>query len=269
VSLDELVEVRLIGLPIDLWRRASAHQEALQREFEIIRTTGTTESVPHRLLELIDSFRIQFGDTSDATWDELRLAAEGGATVKDLTFRVPVAAAGAAREIALMMAEVDAYCQSGSHLLTLATPPDQIALREWILGEFIHQIDGQAPVSWDEFIRERKREEADRIVFDGALDLATAGGLRDEIQERRSRGIRRLVVDLSRVGFVDSIGISLLVTTHNRLEEEGATMRLIAPRRVQELLRLTGLTEILNPEDPPQPAVSPVVADISQAPPND
>jgi anti-anti-sigma factor len=256
VSLEELIEVRLLGLPIDLWNRANAHQEALQREFEIIRTTGAAESVPHRLLELSDSFRTQFGDTNDATWDQLRMAADAGETAKDLNFRVPRAAARAAREFGLMMAEVDAYCQSGSHLLTLATPSDQVAFRDWILGELINQIDGQAPVSWDEFMLERRREEADRIVFDGALDLASAGGLRDEIQERRSRGIRRLVVDLSRVGFVDSIGISLLVTTHNRLMEEGGTMRLIAPRRVQELLRLTGLTEVLNPEDPPQPASS-------------
>lgn len=254
MNSDGLIDIRLLGMPVDLWRRASAHQEALQREFEIIRTTTAGESVPHRLLELIDGFRTQFGDTSDATWDELRLAAEAGATAKDLTFRLPEAAAGAARELNVMMAEVDAYCHGGNHLLTLATPPDQVALREWILGELINQIEGQAPVRWDDFIRERRREEADKIVFDGSLDLATAGGLRDEIQERRSRGVRTLVVDLSRVGFVDSIGISLLVTTHNRLEEEGATMRLIAPRRVQELLRLTGLTEILNPEDPPQTA---------------
>jgi len=254
VSSQELVDVRLLGLPVDLWRRASSHQEALQREFEIIRTTGVAESVPHRLLELIDSFRTQFGDTSDATWDELRLAAEAGESAKDLTFRVPPAAAWAAQELGKMMTEVDAYCQGGGHLLTLATPSDQVALRDWILGEFIQQIDGRGPVSWEEFVLAGKRDEADRIVFDGALDLATAGGLRDEIQERRRRGIRKLVVDLSRVGFVDSIGISLLVTTHNRLEEEGATMRLIAPRRVQELLRLTGLTELLKPEDPPQPA---------------
>lgn len=254
MNQQELIEVRLLGLPVDLWRRANAHQEALQREFEIIRTTGAADSVPHRLLELIDSFRTQFGDSNDATWDQLRLAAEAGETTKDLALRVPAAAVSGARELRLTMAEVDAYCQSGSHLLTLTTPSDQVALRDWILGEVIRQIDRHEPVSWAEFMDERRKEEADRIVFDGALDLATAGGLRDEIQERRSRGIRRLVVDLSRVGFVDSIGISLLVTTHNRLEEEGATMRLIAPRRLQELLRLTGLTEVLKPEDPSQPA---------------
>jgi anti-anti-sigma factor len=254
VSQEELIEVRLLGVPVDLWRRASAHQEALQREFEIIRSTDPAQSVPNRLLELIDSFRTQFGDASDATWDQLRLAANDGATAKDLGFRVPAAAGRAAAELNVLMAEVDAYCRSGSHLLTLATPPEQVALREWMLGEFIHQVNGRAPMSWDDFLLERKKEEAEKIVFDGALDLATAGGLRDEIQERRSRGIRRLVVDLSRVGFVDSIGIGLLVTTHNRLEEEGGTMRLIAPRRVQELLRLSGLIEILKPEDPPQTA---------------
>jgi anti-anti-sigma factor len=256
VSREEIFEVRLVGAPIDLWLRSSAQQEALQREFEIIRSTGAPESVPQRLLELIDSYRTEFGDAGEVTLDKLRVAAEAGQSTTDLNFRVPRAAAEAARELGKMMTEVDAYCQSGSHLLTLSTPPDQVALREWILGEFANQIEGRAPVGWDEFIHERKREEAERIVFDGALDLATAGRLRDEIQQRRSRGIRQLVVDLSRVGFVDSIGISLLVTTHNRLKEDGASMRLIAPRRLQELLRLTGLTAILKPEDPPQEAAS-------------
>jgi hypothetical protein len=37
---------------------------------------------------------------------------------------------------------------------------------------------------------------------------------------------------------------------HNRLAEAGASMRLIAPRRLRELLRLSGLEEMLKPEEP-------------------
>jgi len=252
--VSRIIEVHILGIPVDVWRRASSHQEALQREFEIIRSSGPVESVPHRLLELIESFKSQFGETSDSTWDELRLAAEAGETSKDLTFRVPAAAAQAARELKAMMTEVDVYCQGGDHLLTVPATSEQVALREWILDEFINQIErGQSPTSWDQFLH-RARSGTERIVFEGALDLATAGTLREAIQERRSRGIRQLVVDLSRVGFVDSIGIGLLVTTHNRLDEDGVTMRLIAPHQLQELLRLSGLTEVLKPEDPPQEA---------------
>lgn len=60
-----------------------------------------------------------------------------------------------------------------------------------------------------------------------------------------------LVLDLSNVGLVDSIGIGLPVTTHNHLRQEGATMRLIAHPRLQQLLSLSGLSELLQPEDPP------------------
>jgi anti-anti-sigma factor len=88
-------------------------------------------------------------------------------------------------------------------------------------------------------------------VFEGSLDLATVGELRDTIQERRSRGPGQIVVDLTRVGFVDSIGIGLLITTHTRLEEEGVELRLIVSPRLKDLLELSGLTDLLRPEDPP------------------
>jgi anti-anti-sigma factor len=259
VNDGNLIAVRVIGLPVDIWQRASSHQEAIQREFEIISAGQPAHSVPNRLQKLIEEFDGRFGEGNER--DELQAAGHQGATKKDLCFRVPQLAAVAARRFGSMWAEVDAYCQSGDHLMTLATPPELVAFREWFLGEFIKQIEtGAEPTSWDEFVLPvsleaerpvRAQGNSETIVFTGTLDLVTAGELRDAIQNRRGKGVVELVLDLSNVGLVDSIGIGLLVTTHNRLRQEGATMRLIAHPRLQQLLSLSGLSELLQPEDPP------------------
>ncbi|MGH8870774.1 MAG: STAS domain-containing protein [Acidimicrobiia bacterium] len=260
-----LVEVHLRGVPIDLWKRAAAHQEAIQREFEIMRASDRADPAPNRLLSLVADFDARYGDVSDQTREELRAAAERGEQKADVTFRVPPTASAAARELASTLAEVDEFCRTGEHLMTLATPPELVAFRGWFLDEFTRQIDGgEEPLSWEEYqarvavpaVAEHPAPGgggSDRIVFEGSLDLATAGELRDMIQERRAHDLSEIVVDLTDVGFVDSIGIGLLVTTHNRLEEEGVTMRLVVPSRLKELLRLSGLIDVLQPEDPAEP----------------
>lgn len=149
--------------------------------------------------------------------------------------------------------------------MTLATPPELVAFREWFLDEFIRQIEGRGePVPWQEYRGELDPQSnnsarpatpgrgSETIVFQGSLDLATAGELRDAIQERRAHEPGEIVVDLTNVGFVDSIGIGLLVTTHSRLQEEGVSLQLIVPPRVKELLRLSGLIDLLRPEDAPE-----------------
>lgn len=260
---DEIVEVAVLGVPVALWERATAHQEAIQREFDIVRASQPIESVPNRLQRLIDEFDARFGPASEPTWDELRLAAAHGASDKDLIFRVPEAAARASRQLRDILAEVDDYCRHGA-LVTLATPDDLVAFREWFLGEFINQIENKsAPTRWSEYVlandattsvdkSSSASDTGDTVSFSGPLDLTTAGLLREEIQSRRKQGLTKLTLDLSGVGFVDSIGVGLLVTTHNRLASEGVELRLIATRRLRDLLDLSGLTDLLNPEIAPE-----------------
>jgi anti-anti-sigma factor len=259
---DDLVEVRLVGVPIEVWRRASAHQEAIQREFDIIRAGDAPESVPNRLRSLMEELDGRFGGVSESTWAQLHEAANRGEASVDLVFRIPVAAGPAARQLADMLDEVDEFCRAGEHLVSLATPPELLAFRNWFLGEFTNQaVEGLRPVPWEAHDDDRAAighpftPPADtagvaRVAFAGTLDLATAEQLRESIQEKLGPSVSQLVVDLSDVGFVDSIGVSLLVSVHNRLVEQGASMRLIASRRLQDLLELSGLTGILRPEDP-------------------
>lgn len=255
------VTVRLVGTPVALWQKASAHQEAIQREFEIMRAHLPTHSVPHRLLDLISDMDARFGEFGQAARQELTSAAERGARQVDVRYVLPPEAAHGAIQLKEMLAEVDAYCRSGEHLLTMTTPNDQVAFRNWVLDEFVRQIEQRLdPLPWNEHLMVQEDlwlppvpsangSTTETVVFKGDLDLATAGALRDAIQERRTDGLSHLTVDLTGVGFMDSVGISLLVATYNRLTDEGVKMRLIVPHRLYALLELTGLTDLLNPEE--------------------
>jgi anti-anti-sigma factor len=264
VIQDEKVQLHLLQVPIELWKQARAHQDAVRREMDLLRASEPADSVPHRLMSLVEDFDARFGEFSDRSWGEFAAVAEDGGEAADLTIEIPAPAVAAAREMAAMMAEVDEFCRAGDHLMTLATPPELVALREWVLGELTRQIDqGGEPSPWPDHVSRAGRPSnaaadaassragSETIVFEGSLDLATVGELRDTIQERRSRGPGQIVVDLTRVGFVDSIGIGLLITTHTRLEEEGVELRLIVSPRLKDLLELSGLTDLLRPEDPP------------------
>jgi anti-anti-sigma factor len=241
-----------------LWQRASAHQEALRREFDIIMADLPRDSVPHRLAELIDSLDRQFGRMADPTRQEMYAAVERGDDETTLVYRVPPEAADAARQLEEMLDRVDEFCRTEA-LLTLATPPEVVAFRRWFLGEFVRQIEEErAPKPWrqrdsdvaaDEPAGVSTAEGNGRVVrFDGDLDLATAGALRDELLDARKHHAASVVVDLSGVKFVDSVGLSLLVTARNRLEEEGVEMRLVLPEKLRLLFEISGLTELLQPE---------------------
>ncbi|MDP9436560.1 MAG: hypothetical protein M3P93_15735 [Actinomycetota bacterium] len=149
----DLVEVRLVQLPVQVWAAAQEHFDGLLREFALMTAEQGAESlgglgVPARLLELVGRLQQQYAGTSDVQRAALFAAAEAGRTTLDLTYRVPRSAAGACQHLDAMLDEADEYCRAGQHLLTLAAPPDQVAFRKWYLSEFVAQIRGAEPVPW-------------------------------------------------------------------------------------------------------------------------
>ena len=69
----------------------------------------------------------------------------------DLIYHVPVEVRQAAIDLGVLLDEADDFCRQGDELLTLATPPRAVAFRRWFLEEFVRQIDGQPPVSWEDY----------------------------------------------------------------------------------------------------------------------
>lgn len=261
ITEPEMAEVELLGLPVQSWLRASAHQEALLREFDIIRAGQSRESVPNRLNALVDEIVLQFGDIGASWRRRIEEAGERGEESLDLSIRLPVGSAIAARRLAEMMREVDEYCLSGD-ILTLATPPDIADFRTWLLEEIAGQIAGRRPPSrWGEGRRQDpeveggagpsptvERARTGVIVFDGDLDLSSVSVLRDQIHEHVRRGDATITIDLTGVHFIDSVGISLLVSAYARLREEGMEARLLMSPRLKPLIEMSGLVEVLRPE---------------------
>ena len=147
-----LVPVRILGLPLDVYRRASEHSDELLREFALIREDNS-EHVPARLLALIEELNARFsGFTQGQTLALQEALARGDAEI-DLFYEVPAEASQAAVRLGALLEEADEFCRAGD-LLTLAAVPEGVAFRRWFLEEFVLQIDGRPPRPWAVFLKE-------------------------------------------------------------------------------------------------------------------
>ena len=144
---DGLVEVRILGLPMDVYREAAEHTDELRREFALVRESDS-HPVPHRLLDLIDHLGAEFGAFTGPQQTQLQQAVERGDPSVDLVYRVPAAARQACLDLGRMLDEADEFCRQGQELLTLATPARSVAFRNWFLDQFVRQIDGDPPSAW-------------------------------------------------------------------------------------------------------------------------
>lgn len=158
MSDDELVEVRLLQLPVGAWGRAREHSEALQREFALIdagRSTGSTDSsdTPQRLLEVIAAINTRYEGVGTPQRDLMWAAeAAGEPVIDELVYQVPRHTIEAVQALSDIFDEADVYCRTGTHLLTLETPPQALAYRRWFLSEFSRQINEERPLSWPDYV---------------------------------------------------------------------------------------------------------------------
>lgn len=79
----------------------------------------------------------------------------------------------------------------------------------------------------------------------GELDMSTAAQLRDELTRVASGGGRHVTIDLSDLVFIDSTGLSVLITGLKRLRQGGGDLALRSPNPgTRRVLEITGLTEV-------------------------
>lgn len=90
------------------------------------------------------------------------------------------------------------------------------------------------------------------IRMRGELDLATVGQLRDEIERTFTAPRQRLVLDCRELTFMDSTGVTLMLSLHRAAGRDGLHF-MVAPGdgAARALLQLTGLVEHLTLVDDP------------------
>ncbi|WP_193373306.1 STAS domain-containing protein [Nocardiopsis xinjiangensis] len=96
-------------------------------------------------------------------------------------------------------------------------------------------------------ISSRSQDDVAVVTVGGEIDLYTAPQLRDELVGALEDGARRLVIDMSRVEFCDSTGISVLLSAMKRSRDKNGDLELGAPRpAVTKVLEVTGLDEVFT-----------------------
>jgi anti-sigma B factor antagonist len=79
----------------------------------------------------------------------------------------------------------------------------------------------------------------------GSLDIATSPTVRAALVAASERGSHRLIVDLTRVDFLDSTGLGALIGGQRRAKEFDGEVRLVVKEgQILRLLRITGLLKV-------------------------
>lgn len=104
---------------------------------------------------------------------------------------------------------------------------------------------GEAPV--DIRLMHRSEDGWDVLDVEGEVDLSTAPALRARIDEAIAGGSRRMVVSLERVTFMDSSGLSVLVSAFKAMREAGGRIALVCVEpSIAKIFTITGLDRILS-----------------------
>jgi anti-sigma B factor antagonist len=86
-----------------------------------------------------------------------------------------------------------------------------------------------------------------RVTPHGELDIATVPELERRLRELRESGFDRVVLDLRRLGFMDSTGLRLVMREDAAAREDGRTFAVVAGSpAVQRVFELAGVTDLLE-----------------------
>jgi anti-sigma B factor antagonist len=91
-----------------------------------------------------------------------------------------------------------------------------------------------------------------RVTVTGELDLATVPEFDRQLDRIDLTAVKRLVLDVSGVPFMDSTGLHAVVQRHRSVQANGCQLIVRrGPDQVQRLFELTGVEDVLTFEDEP------------------
>ncbi|MGH8866735.1 MAG: SpoIIE family protein phosphatase [Actinomycetes bacterium] len=134
--------IRLGDVPTDLLLGAKAHVDNLVREFTLARSgaeSGRTAAISPHLAALIETVTTRFADARQEIKRQALAAAAAGAERTTLVLTLPLSAADAGQEYLAALDEADAYARA-ARLLTLETPPQHRAFRQWYVAALVNQL---------------------------------------------------------------------------------------------------------------------------------
>jgi anti-sigma B factor antagonist len=89
-----------------------------------------------------------------------------------------------------------------------------------------------------------------RVALAGELDLSTVAKVQEELRRVEAAAPPTLIVDLSKLTFLDSTGLRCIVTADERARAEGRRIVIVrGPDAVQRVFAITRLEERLEMVD--------------------
>ena len=144
-----VTQIHLLGYPVRIGARQQEHLDEVAREFMLLSISrpAVREQVPGRLLELLDALTTRYSAELEGPRRRREQALLEGRETIDLVYPAVPGLREAVTGWQSMMREVDEYCRD-DELLALATPAEVVRLQQWVVEQFLAQLDGQAPTPW-------------------------------------------------------------------------------------------------------------------------
>ena len=90
-------------------------------------------------------------------------------------------------------------------------------------------------------------DQTSLIDLEGEVDVYTAPQLKQQIITLLDSGVKRVIVNLSAVDYLDSTALGVLIGGLKRLRERNGALDLICPnQRIKRIFEITGLDKIFD-----------------------
>jgi anti-sigma B factor antagonist len=91
------------------------------------------------------------------------------------------------------------------------------------------------------------KEGIEVVNVEGEIDIYTAPRLRELLIDLAGKGSYQLVVNLEKVGFLDSTGLGVLVGGLKRVRPHDGSLDLVCTQeRILKIFKITGLTKVFG-----------------------
>jgi anti-sigma B factor antagonist len=93
---------------------------------------------------------------------------------------------------------------------------------------------------------ESKGDRAAQVVLEGSVDAHTVERFQKALADLAEGGVLWLVVDLSKMEYISSVGLNVLVNARSERRKAGGDLLLVAPQsHVLTIFKMLGLLEVL------------------------
>ena len=102
-------------------------------------------------------------------------------------------------------------------------------------------------------VEEHNQGAAAVVAVGGELDLRTSPELEERLTRAFDGGAELVILDLRQIEFMDSAGLRVVLSAHQRAHETGRRFALVrGADQVERVLKLTGVRDLLTVVDAPE-----------------